>query len=298
MLIVRLKGGLGNQMFQYAFAKRLSIELDKMLTIDNVTGFKTDFYKREYDLHKFGIQNNFIYNNSIKILSKMVTDRKVGNILRYYVNNILKNIYILKEEDGYIGQFKDLSDYSLLYIDGYWQNYEFFMPFNNRISKDFSVKSSFLEQHKEIVYKILKSNSVSIHVRRLHGVSTDGYINKFGRNFHGTIPYGYYKEAINIINNRIGDLHLFFFSDDIDWVKENMKFHCKTEYISGYQDYEELWLMSLCKYNVVANSSFSWWGAWLNSYQNKMVIAPKKWYNNRIMNLKTNNLIPDNWVRL
>ena len=131
----------------------------------------------------------------------------------------------------------------------------------------------------------IDENNISIHIRRTDYVTSNGY--------HPVQSIEYYKQAIEII----GDYdNIFVFSDDINWCKENLKFD-NMIFVDGNDDVEDMWLMSICNHNVIANSSFSWWGAWLNNNPDKKVIAPNNWFGSQT-NLNTNDLIPNTWIKI
>jgi hypothetical protein len=116
---------------------------------------------------------------------------------------------------------------------------------------------------------------------------------------HGTCSLEYYYDSFNLIEKQHKNSHYFIFSDDIEWCKQNLEFIKNKTFIelsANERDHEEMYLMSQCKHNIIANSSFSWWGAWLNQNPDKMVIAPKKWFHDQQIN--TNDLIPDTWIRI
>ncbi len=147
----------------------------------------------------------------------------------------------------------------------------------------------------EIENLIKSVNSVSLHIRR-----TD-FKNTKSNTTHGICSLEYYGEAVKFISNKLVDPHFFVFSDDINWAKENLNLPYKLTFISGNsgdKSYIDMQLMSVCKHNIIANSSFSWWGAWLNSNMNKIVIAPRMWFFNKELNIQTNDLIPDEWIRM
>jgi hypothetical protein len=139
-----------------------------------------------------------------------------------------------------------------------------------------------------------EESAVSIHVRR------GDYVSDAGTNrFHGTCSVDYYHDAVDRISGFAPASHFFVFSDGIDWAKENLRLRQPVTYVDfndGEKNYEDLRLMSLCKHHIIANSSFSWWGAWLNPNPDKIVIAPKKWFNDPSIN--TDDLIPNSWLRL
>jgi len=147
--------------------------------------------------------------------------------------------------------------------------------------------------YKNNEQKIKEKNSVSLHIRRGDYLTMQKAIDTIG-----VCPLDYYDKAIREITRKIKNPTFFIFSDDINWVKENLKTNSPTIFVSGgkLKDYEELILMSKCKHNIIANSSFSWWGAWLNNNPNKIVIAPKKWFKDTSKN--TRDLIPESWLKL
>ena len=248
MIIVKLKGGLGNQMFQYAYGRKLTLERQATLVLDKtyltpirqlITGTTT----RHYELGEFKIKAKF-------------TKAKGHN-----------------------------------YLDGYWQNEKYFKDIRHILLKDFTLKkktNNFLKLKKLIA----ETNSVSIHFRR------GDYVKRaVTRKYHGVLNLNYYRRAIALIGEKVEKPNFFVFSDDISWVKKNFKIGKPLTFISGLRkltNSEELILMSLCKHNIIANSSFSWWGAWLNKNPAKIVIAPKRWFR-----AKTDSeIVPQSWIKL
>jgi Glycosyl transferase family 11 len=178
-------------------------------------------------------------------------------------------------------------------LDGYWQSEKYFIDCSKLIRKDFTFKNELDSYNLKLKSKIDKTNSVSIHIRR------GDYVNNLNTNAtHGLCSIDYYIKAVNYITERIESPYFFVFSDDIEWAKKNIMLNFPCQFIShniGSKSYLDMQLMSLCKHNVIANSSFSWWGAWLNSNDNKIVIAPRKWF---AVNTDICDLIPSNWISL
>jgi len=278
-------GGLGNQMFQYALGRRLSLIRNVPLKAD--CGFlqtETDEHvKREYGLG--------IFNLNISIANKKELDkfsRKIHGILPflwpYYVVNESKHSY----DDNVLNAHKNS------YLNGFWQTEKYFKPIEEIIRKDFAFKPITDSLNKATAEKIRSVNAVSVHVRRGDYVS-----NKNTNEYHGTCGIDYYSQAADIIKQKAGDPHFFIFSDDIDWVKQNLNFGSAVTYVEnnkGANNYIDMQLMSLCKHNIIANSSFSWWGAWLNSSEQKVVVAPGKWFNQAA--LDTSDVIPQGWIKI
>lgn len=237
MIIVKLKGGLGNQMFQYAFGKKISIDRKTNLKFDKTFLENTIWQKltgvtvRAYELGEFNVKAQF---------SKF-----------WQRNN---------------------------YFDGYWQNEKYFKKIKPILLKDFTLRN---KSDKFLKFKkmISNTNSVSIHIRR-----GDYVERKVTKDYHGVLGFDYYFKAFELIGKKTKHPRFFIFSDDPT-----------ISSFSGLTDGEELILMSKCKHNIIANSSFSWWGAWLNKNPSKIVIAPKKWFG---VGVKNTVALPKEWIRI
>jgi hypothetical protein len=257
---MKLMGGLGNQMFQYALGKKLSIQHNTKLCLD-ISSFDSDKL-RIYDLDIFkNIHEETIYSQS-------------GLIIRE--SQFKFSPSILGISDGY--------------LDGYWQTYKYFDDIKNIIKNDFKFKNEILDNSREILNDIKNKNSVLINIRR-----TD-YLTK--SNFHNFIGTDYVMKAVEIIESKILEPHYFIFSDDIEWCKENIKLENMTivdHSHKGYKFDNYLQLMIECKNFIIPNSSFAWWAAWLSNNEDKNVIAPIKWFE---VGIDTSDLIPKNWIRI
>ena len=271
MIITKLIGGLGNQMFQYACGSSLADRFNAELKLD-ITGYETQvklITPRQYELGEFNITENFATQE--EIISKKLFKEK-----HFHFDSEVLN---LPDET---------------YLNGYWQCEKYFKNIEKALRKEFTLKFSpdakniaFLEQIKTV-------NSVGLHVRR-----GDYANNEKTNSFHGLCSLDYYKQAIDYISENTKNPHFFLFSDDIDWVKENLISNYPMTMVdcnNSLQGHFDLSLMKNCKHNIIANSSLSWWGAWLNENSNKIVIAPKKWFND--IEINTDDLIPDRWIRL
>jgi hypothetical protein len=285
MIALVLKDGLGNQLFQYAAGRSLAESKNTKLKLD-ISHYKVNKV-RTYSLHHFAIQEDFITENEKLMLRA-----------RNWISKGIKTLGIsaparrFNEKDfHYDPTFFDLPD--SLYIEGYWQSEKYFLPVESIIRKEFVVKSEPDETNKALLEQIISGNSVSLHIRRGDYV-TDTNINSI----HGIIGQDYYQKSIAYISQRVKDPEFFIFSDDMDWVKQNLRIdNFPVHYMShnGHQDYEDLRLMYSCRHNIVANSSFSWWGAWLNNNKDKIVIAPVNWFKSQYRN---NDLVPESWIKL
>jgi hypothetical protein len=181
------------------------------------------------------------------------------------------------------------------YLIGYWQSPLYFSKIENEIRREFSFKRPLSERGTELARKIASSTSVSLHVRR------GDYLTSHASKVHGSCGIEYYAKALETLASQEGTLDVFVFSDDIKWARENLKFpHAMTfvDHTTGKTADEDMHLMSLCRHNVIANSTFSWWGAWLNANPNKIVVAPARWFADEAMNSQATSLIPSTWLRV
>lgn len=292
MIVVRLIGGMGNQMFQYAFAKAVAQNknvpflLDKRF-LENRTPQK-GFIFRNYDLSIFNIEENFFKPN------QQIND--FGFYKDYWKRKLLKKIP-LSLSNIYTEPFFEFNQHFLSqvssnsYCIGYFQSPKYFENIYSEIKNDFSFKEAILEISSELFSKISQSNSVCLNVRR-----TDFLLNQT----HGTLTSNYYQDAINLIQTEEKDLVIFVFSDDIEWCQSNLNFNLPTHFVNyehkGYKFGNYLQLMINCKHFIIPNSTFAWWAAFLNSNPNKKVIAPKKWFNDSSYN--SNDIYPSDWITI
>lgn len=282
MIITQISGGLGNQLFQYAAGKALALyhntdlKLDYHSTeVDTLRGFQLDAFNFSLDFaneaekkryQKIGITNRFI--NILIPASK-----------QYYY----KEPFFHFDTDF----FKHPLD---CYLKGYWQSEKYFSAYRSSLLNDFVLKSEKVNNVVHFEEEIQKSASVAVHIRR------GDYANKAALDYHGILTEAYYKKAIEFTKRKIDNPSFYFFSDDIDYVKKYFNQE-NCFFVSGSVSnthFEDLYLMSKCQNNIIANSSFSWWGAWLNNNPDKIVIAPGKWFNNGPSD--TQDLLPPNWV--
>lgn len=293
MIIVKLIGGLGNQMFQYAAARRLAERHSSILKLD-VTGFE------EYKLHKYGLSCFRIMESpatkseieSIRgnqdILNRL--KRKVSRLIGF--NNPNNRRWIFERQFHFDAEILEAPDNVLL--EGYWQSEKYFADIRDILRREFVVKYEQDAQSKSFADLIQRTESVSLHVRRTDYVQ-DVSTNKM----FGTCDRDYYDRCVRCVGARVSNPHLFVFSDEPKWAKDNLKFDVPMTFVDcndASRNYEDLRLMSMCKHNIIANSSFSWWGAWLNANLEKTVIAPQTWFNGDTMNTK--DLIPAQWIKL
>lgn len=293
MIVTKLEGGIGNQMFQYAIASIIAKKNNATILIDNTFTYQVE--KREgYTPRKFEL---FIFKNSYTEASKSDLNSfnqlsKINRVKRKLGLNYPK---IYKETS--FGFDENLWTIPLpVYLKGYFQSYKYLKGFESFIVNVFTFPVDELDLvNKKLLLDIKTNNSISIHIRR------GDYVNdKKTQNYHGNCSLEYYRNAISLIASKVKDIKLFFFSDDSEWVKEQFQNIAYpkifVENNSNENSWKDMLLMSFCNHNVIANSSFSWWAAWLNKNVDKIVIAPKKWFVDS--NKNTNDLIPTTWTRL
>lgn len=280
MIITKIWGGLGNQLFEYALGRKLSLAKNTELKLDT-SQFKKDT-RRIFDIYHFNI--------SCSLANKIETAKfKFLNL--FDLSKPYYKKHIVQDQGFYFDQ--NIFDVpNNIYLDGYWQSEKYFKDIKDILRKDITLKEQPDQKYYEIWNEINNSNSVSLHVRRAD------YLSFKNQKVFALCSPDYYKKAIEIITNKAGPIKLFFFADDIEWLKQNISTPYPAKFISGqgFTDCQELILMSACKHNIIANSSFSWWGAWLNTNPDKIVIAPEKWVVNPARHSK--DLLPQEWIKL
>lgn len=283
---VKIYGGLGNQLFQYAAAKSLALDNDAKLLLD-ISWFNCN-QERFYELTNFNVQcdASISFSKPYNFIFKKYVFLRCSNNKK-----LLLNIF---RENSLSFQSEFLKINSSIYLDGYFQSEKYFLRHQNKIRNNLLFTDASFRGESIFENQILGSESVSIHIRR-----GDYVTNKEVADFHGSLGMDYYKKSIEFIRSKIKNPVFFVFTDDPDWVIENFSHHLpftlvrnsKTEN-AGIRD---LRLMSLCKHNIIANSSFSWWGAWLNVNHQKIVISPKKWFKK---SETPPDLIPPSWMQI
>ena len=285
MIITKILGGLGNQMFQYAAGRCLAHLNNTQLKLD-VTGF-TDYKLRNFDLH------------ALHVNCQPASGEEIRNLLpSHNFEKALQYLFPKKRRTYYREKYFHFDDNILkfgkdVYLKGYFQSEKYFLPIKETLQKEFTFKDEIIRKVKDFTDKTRSATSVSVHIRR-----GDMENDPVTTGHHGIMPLSYYKKGIEIIRSKIANPQFYFFSDDINWVKENFN-DLKPTFVSGeisQTHFEDLYLMSQCHHNIIANSSFSWWGAWLNKNPDKIVIAPKIWF---IKGPKdTQDLLPEKWIKI
>jgi len=291
---VKLMGGLANQMFQYAAGHRLANAHQAELKLDATSYFEnqpTENTPRHYELGCYPIVASLMSRAELaKVDSSGLARQKRFSFGRA---QLLKRFV---EQDSAFQSFQpkffDLSDNT--YLDGYWQNEKYFIDIRDQLLAEF-VPKQLSGYTQKLAREIAEHPSVAIHVRRGDYVS-----NKHASKFHGLMSADYYQQALKQITKKAGPVRCYVFSDDIDWCRKNLKLDPDTIYVSGNgpdRGCEDIYLMQRCRHNIIANSSFSWWGGWLNDNPDKIVIAPKRWFHNKESNDET-EIVPTDWIRI
>ncbi|MCK9581418.1 MAG: alpha-1,2-fucosyltransferase [Methanoregula sp.] len=261
MTIIKIKGGLGNQMFQYAYGRKLELGGKKII-------FDISFFHG----------------------ARAATDTG---------RNFLLPFFKLKTEAEFSPRARRLRDLMAKFvrkigagIEEYFQGEKYFKDISGELKKEFILKNDLSPNGQNILKQIIASNSVSVHLRRGDYVS-----DQKTKAYHGVCEPEYYNKAVQIIKEKVVNPTFFVFSDDIGWAKSNLNIE-DSIFVSNpeIKDCEEMILMSNCKHNIVANSSFSWWGAWLNNNPEKIVIAPKRWFLDK--KVDKNDIVPNGWIKI
>lgn len=292
MVIMRIIGGLGNQMFQYAAGRALSLRTGVPLRLD-ISGFAN------YGLHQ-GFELQRIFNCPVEIAN----EEDVKNILGWQSSPSICRVvsrprmeifrragFIVEPHFYYWSNINNVL--SKCYLSGYWQSEKYFSTVISNIREDFSFKISMGHRNSELANQIIRVEAVSLHVRRGDYMSNPKTLAT-----HGLCSLDYYRNAMQLISREVRNPHFFVFSDDIAWIKSNLNIDMPCQFVDhnqGGESYNDMRLMSLCQHHIIANSSFSWWGAWLNPNAEKIVVAPKRWFAHEV---NTYDLIPKTWVRL
>ena len=291
MIIVRLNGGLGNQFFQYAAGYSLAIKNQDVMKIDliNQSYSGQSSLPSEHEIMNFNIRAQIASEEEVK--SFRTPYGALSSIKRIFNQKVLKRYF----HDWHPEIMTLKGD---VYLDGYFQSSQYFRQVSDELCKEFTLNKGLLTNCLDICDLINKERcSVSVHLRR--GDYVNNPRNKVLRDICSP---DYFYKAISLLESEFNNVTLIVFSDDIEWVKNNLIWKANTIFISdmlgkdkdSLSASEELFLMSNCHHNIISNSTFSWWGAYLNQNKKKMVIAPSLW--NRSQIFKHNNIIPTGWI--
>lgn len=292
-VIARIKGGLGNQLFCYAAARRLSLMGNAELVIDHVTGFIRDLkYSRCYALDQFNIS------------ARKATPRERMEPFERHRRGLAKLIcrqrsfhqrrYLEQEGIDFDPRLLSFKVNGTIYLDGLWQSEDYFKDVQDIIRKDLTIIPPEDEDNKRLAKRINASNAVAVHVRWFD--SSNGHCSQHN------VRADYYRKAVTCILQSVKEPHFFVFSDNpdaacrlLDLPENVVSVLCHNR--GDENAYADLWLMSQCKHFIIANSTFSWWGAWLGENENATIISPGL-VKGRITAWGFDGLIPDRWIIL
>lgn len=283
-IIVGLSGGLGNQMFQYAAGRALSLDLCVELQLD--LSWFAGREERTYALKDFSITEQVL--NPLDYLPETVQALESRIARRWFPSRMGGKVF-REKHFHYDENFHQLKP--AVYLEGYWQSEKYFKNNSLQIVSDFAPKSEVPDRCLPILSSIKETQAICLHIRR-----GDYLTNATAAKTHGTCPISYYHQGVELLVKNLNTPHCFIFSDDPEWVKENLSLPCPFTVVdvnNGNEANWDLFLMQSCLHFVIANSSLSWWGAWLGIQNGKRVIAPKKWFLTTEKNTK--DLIPSSW---
>ncbi len=293
MIVIKIQGGLGNQLFQYALGKSLEKRNDEKVYFD-ISSYKTPentgATPRNLELIHFNIADFETIESIHDILNHGLMS-KMGRLLERDFLPYYKQFYVKEKNPGFDSHIPNIKKNA--YLDGYWQSPKYFSNVISELKEALTLKNDAKSDFRD--YKVLidnAQNSLSVHIRR------SDYIEKYKQTYF-QLPLGYYNQSIRYIQKIHPDIEIFVFSDDIQWCRENLPLDLPLHFVEFQESSpcEELLLMSQCKHNIIANSTFSWWAAWLNTNPDKMVIAPKKWFIFEDTHFR-NSLYLDTWISL
>lgn len=290
--IIFFQGGLGNQMFQYAFflvRKKMNLNVDYDISL-----LKHQNQHNGYELERIfdkESRSNCLNFFCLRVLyyAKCHSNLACFKLLIRVANWLGMELFIDSIPSIYTNIF---STHKKNFFLGYWQTEKYFCHIEKEIQATFEFKRELLSpETARFLRRIIETNSVSIHIRR------GDYLSEINQGLYGGIcTEMYYAKAITYICNKIDQPSFFVFSNEIDWVKNNVDIPNPTyiDFNNGADSWQDMFLMSQCKHNIIANSSFSWWGAWLNRNTNKIVITPSCFINLE----EDSDIIPDTWIRI
>jgi hypothetical protein len=297
MIVVKLQGGLGNQMFQYAAGRELQrrnggdLVLDLTLLLDRFPRNNVVF--RNYDLDIFRIQPR------LTLLSQLSRRLPIPLLYLHTASTLVR----LQDCVGFQHHIVDtikfreevLEARGNVYLDGYWQSPKYFVGSEATLRREFEVKQPLSDAGERVAAQMASTDSICVNVRRADYVTLQA-----SSDTHGFMGKEYYDLGIEKIAPQLKTPHIFVTSDDVEWCRENLQFEYPTTILGheykGYKFGEYLTLMSRCKHFLISNSTFAWWAAWMNPSPDKIVVCPKKWF--RDSKIDSSDLIPPEWIRV
>jgi Glycosyl transferase family 11 len=294
MIIVSLKGGLGNQMFQYAAGRRLADATEQELKLD------LSFFEKSKNLRH--VTHRGYELSALKIIEKLANENEI-NQLKSVKNRILAQVFPKWSGNPYAKERHFHFDPMILtlkgqrYMEGNWMSEKYFGDISAIIREEFAFKSEVIERGKNLQTLILDSDSVCIQVRRGDYVS-----NPHVARLHQTTSLSYFEQGVALLKRKVSRPFFFVFSDDTAWCKEHFNDLGEVHFVEGdlaghgAQNSDYMQLMMCCKHFIISNSTFGWWGAWLGNFDKKVVISPQKWFNDE--RISTNDICPSTWMKI
>lgn len=295
MIRVLLSGGLGNQLFQYAAGRMLALKhgtglmLDLSFVSSKLQAAALATYRR-YELGVFdlpvSISDNFFRGRFLYPLAKSeYLLRKTINKQRY--------VYIAEDASGWDPRVMEAPDQT--FLEGFFQSEKYFEAVSDALRRDLVFKEPLMGRNAELADAMQSGNSVSLHIRRGDYARLKKNLQK-----HGITPLDYYTKALGRIRESVSDPQLFVFSDEPDWARDNLHTGLPFTLVDVNRTPDTAWtdmqLMALCRHHIICNSTFSWWGAWLDPHPDKLVIAPEQWFADPSINAR--HIVPDSWIKL
>jgi len=292
MIISRLYGGLGNQMFQYAAGRALSLRSGVPLQVDIYDlvdrAPREDFVHRDCDLGLLMAPLDFASLADLGRACEKPRSLVTRAVLRYRKEMLRKNRFQEKNQQ-FLPELMDAQKRSA-YLVGYWHDERYFKECKEVIARDFAMRGDLVSDFAE---PIVNSESVCLHVRRTDFVNISSELE-----YRTQCDEAYYRQAIEVILEQHKDIQIFGFSDDVQWCEQNMKLQHPVTWIpeseSGVKGGTHFWLMRQCKHFIIPNSTFAWWAAWLSENPGKMVVCPKQWYNTP--EDQSEGFLPNDWI--
>ena len=286
-------GGHSNQLFQYATARCLAMRLGTDVYMDRswFDAIAEGDTQRTYELEGYSFEQRFIEPDGFTLLE----DSERPPRHRFFTRKPTKTPLARYRQQGHRFDERVLGLPDGMYLDGWWQDERYFREIRATLLEEIELKEPVGERDAEWLRAIRESTSVSVHVRRGDYVTSPATTA-----FHGVLEASYYQAALARLRALSGDgeLRLFVFSNDIAWCRDHFRFDYPTTFVdSGNSGAEDMRLMRECRHHVVANSSFSWWGAWLSDHPEKVVIAPKRWFRDEQADAET-EIVPTSWERI